>query len=594
MRKLLKKITKVIGAFCLCLPLTANIVFAEGKKGSETNPVTNSADLVEAIKAAENGDVIYLAKGTFSTYEGANQYTLGSDNGKSLTFIGVGANTVWQVGPQTITYPINGEYNSDYTFGGCKNITFQSMTLTVAGDYDYLGFCHINGDVLVENCTINGRTLYWGYNTTTFKNTTFNAPEGGYALYTGTGHEMTFDTCVFNTSGKVIQVYRDYSLDEEVTVNYKDCTVNNTKDDKSVLTINDYHSGGNMVKSWIVNISGKNVINGVMKPDGTGSDAHGAKPKDIYLPTKQDAANQEDYTCSRLFEFNTKYGGNAGNTVVTIDGTTVWENGKMVSHSIDTANDKYTDGYKDDAFTVTYGEWELQEDGSYVRTITKVCNYCGYKEEIKETGYKVTYTDGVDDEEIFEDKSEIVVKDDATPVFGNDPTRSGYRFAGWDPEVTDTVTGTVVYTAKWVKQYNVTYKDGVNGEVFADQTTTVDDGTKTPSFDGTPTRDGYTFAGWDKEISDTVTSDVVYTAKWAKNSTPTPSSTPTATPTSKPSSPSTPSSKPTSPTSSSSTKPSTYKPVDTGDTSDMYLWIGITGIAVIAGVCMIIARKKQA
>ena len=57
----------------------------------------------------------------------------------------------------------------------------------------------------------------------------------------------------------------------------------------------------------------------------------------------------------------------------------------MVAHAIDTANDKYTDGYKDNAFDVTETEWDQQPDGSYKRTVKRVCKYCGYEETVEET-----------------------------------------------------------------------------------------------------------------------------------------------------------------------------------------------------------------
>ena len=53
----------------------------------------------------------------------------------------------------------------------------------------------------------------------------------------------------------------------------------------------------------------------------------------------------------------------------------------MVGHPIDTTYDKYTDGYKDNAFDVTYGEWSAWNYDTRTRTFTKICKYCGYKEE---------------------------------------------------------------------------------------------------------------------------------------------------------------------------------------------------------------------
>lgn len=65
--------------------------------------------------------------------------------------------------------------------------------------------------------------------------------------------------------------------------------------------------------------------------------------------------------------------------------------------------------------------------------------------------YTVTYTDGVDDEVVFEDKvfPNLVVGTE-TPKFGETPTRAGYTFTGWSPAVEETVTNNITYNATWV------------------------------------------------------------------------------------------------------------------------------------------------
>lgn len=66
--------------------------------------------------------------------------------------------------------------------------------------------------------------------------------------------------------------------------------------------------------------------------------------------------------------------------------------------------------------------------------------------------YTVTYTDGVDDEVIFEDQVTTDLSDgDATPAFNGAPARDGYTFKGWNPAVAETVSGDVTYTAQWEK-----------------------------------------------------------------------------------------------------------------------------------------------
>ena len=110
------------------------------------------------------------------------------------------------------------------------------------------------------------------------------------------------------------------------------------------------------------------------------------------------------------------------------------------------------------------------------------------------------------------------------------PTRTGYLFNGWNTKADGTgdaftattdVTDNMTVYAQWKVNttYTVTYKDGVDGAAFGDQTTTrLHSGDPTPAFSGTPTRSGYTFTGWQPSVAATVTDNAVYTAQWAKNS----------------------------------------------------------------------------
>ena len=111
-----------------------------------------------------------------------------------------------------------------------------------------------------------------------------------------------------------------------------------------------------------------------------------------------------------------------------------------------------------------------------------------------------------------------------------EPTRRGYIFTGWNTKADGTgdaftaatdVTSNITVYAQWKDSttYSVTYKDGVDGTVFADQTTAgLHVGDTTPAFSGTPTRSGYTFTGWQPSVAATVTDNAVYTAQWTKNS----------------------------------------------------------------------------
>ena len=171
-------------------------------------------------------------------------------------------------------------------------------------------------------------------------------------------------------------------------------------------------------------------------------------------------------------------------------------------------------------------------NATYVATWGEDKNNNGIDDN-EETKYTVTYTDGVDGEEVFADQVYgNLLSGVATPAFEGTPTREGYVFKGWNPEVATTVTGNVTYVATWGEdknnngiddneetKYTVTYKDGVDGEeVFADQVYgNLLSGVATPAFEGTPTRTGYVFKGWNPAVAATVTGNAIYVARWGED-----------------------------------------------------------------------------
>ena len=126
----------------------------------------------------------------------------------------------------------------------------------------------------------------------------------------------------------------------------------------------------------------------------------------------------------------------------------------------------------------------------------------------------VTYTDGVEDAEIFADQSYTVSNGAATPAFEGTPQREGYRFDGWTPALAEKVYADAVYTAKWVKTYTVTYSDGKGGTLFADEVHVVDEGTATPAFEGSTEYAGWIFKSWKPTVAAKVNADATYVAQW--------------------------------------------------------------------------------
>ena len=120
-------------------------------------------------------------------------------------------------------------------------------------------------------------------------------------------------------------------------------------------------------------------------------------------------------------------------------------------------------------------------------------------------------------------------------------------------------------------KYTVTYTDGVEGEeIFKDQTYTVESGTATPAFNGTPARKGYTFTGWKPAVAAKVTDNATYEATWKSN---------TATTTTTP----------------SENKPDTGETTEpkTGDTSNIALWIALLFLSGSAAIGTAAVKRKK-
>lgn len=429
------------------LPLMA---FADEGTGS-TAPQPLTAPAVEiggqryeslelALKHAPIGatTTIELGEGEYTLYHKIDNDNAPADGpttagNKNLTFVGKGTDkTKWRIGsenPDPNNY--DKEYNSDYSFkGNTGTVTFKDMTL-LSKDVDYLGFSHTH-DTVVEDCVINGRTAYWGYNSAEFRNTTFNAFDGrwSYALWTYSSPEMTFDNCTFNApSGKAINVYTDGS-ESDITVNFNNCTVNESVLVKQALNINDEKMGNH---KFIINISGNNMVK----------------------------AELDSTTCSRVFGFGGKQSNNTGRTEVYVNGEHVWgkkegaDKGELKTH-------KYSAGEAEHKVTTEKTKWKTVDERNDVRYVTRTCEYCGWNETSRELAsvYRLQYdlnggtgAEGADYDDAFYHEKESVALAAA-------PSCEGYDFVCWKDAAGRTYSaeeeivlqGDTVLTAQWGKE----------------------------------------------------------------------------------------------------------------------------------------------
>ena len=334
----------------------ASPAFADGATWTITNQRTGTVytDVAIATKEAASGDTLVLGEGNYTLYK---VDSAGTTKGKNLTFVGQGTEkTAWNIGALVPDPAYFGtEYNGDYSFDGAGTVTFENMTMR-SGSADYLGFIRANKTVL-NGCVVNGKTFYWGYESAEFKNTTFNAPNGDYAIWTYSSPTMTFDSCTFNASGKVINVYTDYGAgSHDIYVNVNNCTFNsNDSKGKQALNINDSNMGS---FKYIIKFKGANTV----------------------------TAGRDIKTCSQLFGFGGKSTYNSGHSDVYFDDELVWTLGAMKTHS-------YTDGQNEDYFVDQKDYVWTQEGGDWYCTGHAKCGYCGWP--IEET-VKATFVDKTD------------------------------------------------------------------------------------------------------------------------------------------------------------------------------------------------------
>ena len=396
--------------------------------------------LKEAVDEADSGNTIILGEGSYTLYKSGSK-----TSGKDLTFVGKGPDkTIWQIGPEVPNPKLFGsEYNGDYSFDGAGKITFKNMKLCT-GAKDYLGFIRPDQTV-VDHCEIYGRASYWGYTSAVFTDTTFYAPPFDYAIWTYSSPTMIFDNCTFNTTGKAVNVYTDFSAGKhDITVYFNNCTVNSSILNKQALNIND----SNMRPyKYIIHIDNPQTIDAALS----------------------------NTTCSQLFGFkedkSTGFTGNTGYTDVYLNGDLVWTNGKMKTHS-------YTVGEKEDAYEITgRSDWTPSVERVDECEVTKTCKYCGWtKKELEHASvYRLQYNlnEGVGDETAYKD---AYSRENESVTLAAKPTREGYQFAGWlslkgklykaGSELV--LTGDEVFTAQWKKDEPVVnHTLTVTGGTFA-------------------------------------------------------------------------------------------------------------------------------
>ena len=166
----------------------------------------------------------------------------------------------------------------------------------------------------------------------------------------------------------------------------------------------------------------------------------------------------------------------------------------------------------------TFKGWD-KDFSNVTADLTVTAQYEKNEEPPKPTEYTVTFVDGLTNETI----STVKVEEGKAATAPEAPAHEGYTFKGWDKDFSN-VTADLTVTAQYEKneeppkptEYTVTFVDGLTNETIS--TVKVEEG-KAATAPEAPAHEGYTFKGWDKDLSN-VTTDLTVTALYEKNEEP--------------------------------------------------------------------------
>ena len=198
------------------------------------------------------------------------------------------------------------------------------------------------------------------------------------------------------------------------------------------------------------------------------------------------------------------YGNTTGGSIVTYkDGDSEYAKQVLPSGTLATRPDTpaATPGY-------TFGGWNKADGTAWDYASDKVTDNITLYAKWAANTYTITF-DTAGGSEIAP-----ITQDYGTQIAAPEaPTREGYTFKGWDKEIPETMpTENITVKAQWeINQYTIAF-DTAGGSEIAPITQDYGTAITAPA---DPTREGYTFIGWDKEIPATMPAEnITLKAKW--------------------------------------------------------------------------------
>ena len=197
------------------------------------------------------------------------------------------------------------------------------------------------------------------------------------------------------------------------------------------------------------------------------------------------------------------YGNTTGVIVTYKDGDSEYAKQVLPSGTLATRPDApaATPGY-------TFGGWNKADGTAWDYASDKVTDNITLYAKWAANTYTITFdtAGGSEIAPITQDYGTVITAPEA-------PTREGYTFIGWDKEIPTTMPAeNMTVTAQWeINQYTITFDTNGGSEIAP---ITQDYGTVITA-PADPTREGYTFMGWDQEIPKTMPAEnITLKAKW--------------------------------------------------------------------------------
>ena len=163
----------------------------------------------------------------------------------------------------------------------------------------------------------------------------------------------------------------------------------------------------------------------------------------------------------------------------------------------------------------TFGGWNKADGTAWDYASDKVTDNITLYAKWAANTYTITFdtAGGSEIAPITQDYGTVITAPEA-------PTREGYTFIGWDKEIPTTMPAeNMTVTAQWeINRYTITFDTAGGSEIAP---ITQDYGTAIVS-PADPTREGYTFIGWDKAIPETMPAEnITLKARWKDTEKPT-------------------------------------------------------------------------